>query len=223
MQAKLIDVVWDWAIGQGGRLIQAWIVYKVASDALVRLLEHSAVSYDVYASLTFSSASVESLLSIFDLLLRGTGWWPICTGVWLVWATVHVLIFPTVWSAATGYINPSIRVYTMPDGNYVPLSSNNLRPCFQLVDGSRVGLEDNEILLGPPFSSFFPEWSTIPSSGPEVRHLSVGTDSEKYDEMISQFYSTYIHTVDDLIGEYPKSLSIWYCTFLLSRGRLYPH
>ncbi|KAF7556461.1 hypothetical protein G7Z17_g1465 [Cylindrodendrum hubeiense] len=41
VQAKLIDLLWDVIIGQGGRALHAWILYRyVARDALTRIMEY---------------------------------------------------------------------------------------------------------------------------------------------------------------------------------------
>lgn len=42
----------------GGRLVMAWISYTVFMDGLTRLMERSPVSYNLYASLTFSTTTL---------------------------------------------------------------------------------------------------------------------------------------------------------------------
>ena len=112
--AKGIDTVWDLIIGQGGRLLLAWIAFKVFMDGLARLMEASAVSYDVYISMVFEVASIrsvwQSLVAIREHRWRGREFL-----AWFCFATAYVLGFPTLMSAATGYINPSSSGYRMPD------------------------------------------------------------------------------------------------------------
>ena len=56
--AKFIDVIWDLIIGQGGRLLLAWISYIVFMDGLARLMETSVVSYRLYTSIVFETSSL---------------------------------------------------------------------------------------------------------------------------------------------------------------------
>ena len=74
-QAKLIDVAWDLLVGQGGRLLHAWLLCRyVVSDALVWTMERSAVPYHYYINLSFSTVSLWSLWSLLRALGRRAGW-----------------------------------------------------------------------------------------------------------------------------------------------------
>lgn len=88
--------------------------------------------------------------------------------VWLIWATIHVLAFPALWAAATGYINPSIALYEMPDGTFAGMDSEKLAPCLIINDGSRVGLEDSVAVVGKSFREFYLSWIKHSYSLPSV-------------------------------------------------------
>lgn len=149
-QAKLIDVLWDLIIGQGGRFLHGWLLYHyIVSDALVWTMEHSVVPYHYYTSLSFSTVSLSSLWSLGKMLARRRGWRTIMSALWIIFAITHVVAFATVWSAATGYLSPSTRQYLMPDQSLVPLDSEHLAMCWVLEDGSRLGLDDAYIEMGP--------------------------------------------------------------------------
>ena len=166
--ARALDIFWDIVVGQGGRFLQAWLLYKVSCDALVFLMERSCVPYDLYASLTLSPGSLESLYSIAKLLRRRRGYETGLTAVWLFWSTVHVLAYPTLWSAATGYVNPTEWNYRMPDNSLINLQSDNLTFCYTCVDCGRIPvpeLKDNMLLQSDPLGKLFPSRFSIDKIG----------------------------------------------------------
>jgi hypothetical protein len=83
------------------------------------------------------------------MIARRRGWPTIISALWIIFAITNMLVFPTIWSAATGYLIPSSRNYLMPDPSLVPLNSEHLAMCWVLVGGSRLGLEDGYIEMGP--------------------------------------------------------------------------
>ena len=62
---------------------------------------------------------------------------------------MYVLAYPTLISAATGYVNPSTRRYRMPDQSLIAADSEELRHCLLLENGSAVGLSDGYLVPGP--------------------------------------------------------------------------
>lgn len=147
--AKFIDVVWDLVIGQGGRLLLAWISYIVFMDGLARLMETSAVSYHLYASIVFETSSLTATWYALKAVSTGHGWRGRAFFAWFGFATLYVLGYATLMSAATGYINPSNIQYRMPDNSLVAPDSEKLQHCLQLLNGSAVGLTDGEVVPGP--------------------------------------------------------------------------
>lgn len=60
--AKIIDVAWDTAIGQGGRLLHGWILYRcVMRRLLLYAMEHYYVTSKYYLTISWSRASLELL------------------------------------------------------------------------------------------------------------------------------------------------------------------
>lgn len=146
--AKFIDVVWDLVIGQGGRLLLAWISYSVFMDGLARMMETSAVSYQLYASMVFETSSLFSTWYSLRAVSTGHGWRGRAFLTWFGFATMYVLGSPTLMSAATGYLNPSRIIYRTEDNRYIPADSDSLRHCFQFANAHLVGLQDGDIAQG---------------------------------------------------------------------------
>ena len=137
-EAKLIDVIWDLVIGQGGRLLMAWAAYRVFMDALVSLMESTSVSYDVYSSLVFDTTSLLSTWKATKALVKSASWRSRIFMFWFCLASFYILSFPTLMGAATGYVNPSNPGYSMDDGSFVMASDSDLTSCITLYVHSGV-------------------------------------------------------------------------------------
>lgn len=149
-EAKTIDVIWDLVVGQGGRFFLGWISYKVFMDGLVRVMEKSAVSYELYASMAFEPMCVMSIWSSLKALFMIKGWRSKVFLAWFSISTLYVLAFSTLISAGSGYVTPSTAGFTMTDGSFVTASSDSLTRCFDLTDGALIGLSNGTIVPGPP-------------------------------------------------------------------------
>ncbi|KAK7912244.1 hypothetical protein PG985_014725 [Apiospora marii] len=152
-QAKTIDIVWDTVIGQGGRMLHGWILYRyVLHPFLVVLMEQFTVTPDFYISLSFSRSSIETLWTMLVYMFRRESITVfLCT--WLViYALGYTLLFSVIWAAATGYVSVSQNFYPMPDGEVVRLNSQNLSLCW-VLDGARFGLKEPLVELGPDFAN----------------------------------------------------------------------
>lgn len=151
--AKILDVAWDTAIGQGGRLLHGWILYRcVMRRLLIHAMEYYCVTYRYYLTISWSRASFESLYVILRdcFLMQGIASF-LCT-LLLIYALSYTLFFSLLWSTATGYLSLSHRLYAMSDGNIVPLNTRDLALCW-VLDGSRFGSADDRIEIGPDFST----------------------------------------------------------------------
>ena len=151
-EAKIIDVIWDLVVGQGGRLLMAWAAYRVFMDALVSLLEATPVSYDLYAALVFETTSLLATWKAMKALFKLRNWRSRIFLTWFCLTTVYVLAFPTLMGAATGYVTPSYPGYSMPDGNTLVATSDDLTQCYDLLAGALIGEKNGTIVTGPQAS-----------------------------------------------------------------------
>lgn len=151
--AKLIDVAWDTAIGQGGRLLHGWILYRcVMRRLLIHAMEYYCVTYKYYLTISWSRASFESLYVIITNLFSMQGVAFFCCTLLLIYALSYTLFFSVLWSTATGYLSLSHRLYAMPDGNIITLNTPDLTLCW-VLDGSRFNSTEDHIENGPDFSA----------------------------------------------------------------------
>ena len=147
--AKLIDVIWDLFVGQGGRLLMAWAAYRVFMDGLVSLMETVSVSYDEYTALVFDTTSLLSTWKATKAIAKSGSWRSRVFMFWFCLATFYILSFPTLMSAATGYVNPSTPGYSMSDGNFIMASASNLTTCIYLDNGEMIGESNGTVIPGP--------------------------------------------------------------------------
>lgn len=148
-EAKMVDVVWDLFVGQGGRLLMAWGAYRVFMDGLVSLLETTPVSYEMYASLVFDTTSLLSTWKATKVVIKSGRLRSRVFMFCFCLATFYILAFPTLMGAATGYVNPSKVGYSMSDGNFVVASSTALTNCISLESGELIGETNRTFVSGP--------------------------------------------------------------------------
>jgi hypothetical protein len=136
-RAKLLDLGWDTIVGQGGRYLHGWVLYRVAASQLAWMMEYSSVPYHFQLDLLFSTVSLSALWSTIRFLSVKRPARTVFSAVWFLLAISYILAFSSIWSAATGYLNPSIAAYRMPDQAYVTVDSESLRLCLS-VDAERL-------------------------------------------------------------------------------------
>ncbi|KAL9130340.1 MAG: hypothetical protein Q9217_001442 [Psora testacea] len=134
-EAKTIDVFWQLMVGGGGRYLMGWITYKSFMDGLVRLMEQSPVSYNLHASMTFSTTSLLAIWQALKAVFTLKGWKGKCFLIWFTISTTYILGFETIISATAGYVQPSRAGFQMADGNFVDGNSDLLTSCFNVTKG----------------------------------------------------------------------------------------
>jgi hypothetical protein len=155
-QAKVIDATWDVIIGQGGRLLHGWILYRyVLHPLLVFAMETSTVTYGYYTAVSFSRASLETLWITLSTLLSQKSFTVLFVNALLPFLLGYTLVFPVLWGTATGYLSLSHWLFKMPGGDLVPLQSPELALCWAL-DSARLGLTPGHVEVGPSFVSLTP-------------------------------------------------------------------
>lgn len=160
--AKIVDVAWDTAIGQGGRILHGWILYRcVMRRLLLYAMEHYSITYKYFVTLSFSRDSLLSFLIIFRNIFSMRGLSSTFCAILLVYALGYTLCFSLLWSAATGYVSLSHRLYAMPNGDITPINTHDLTLCW-VLDGSRFGWPNDHIEMGPDFSTIDSRLSKTP-------------------------------------------------------------
>ncbi|KAI1124117.1 hypothetical protein F5Y10DRAFT_38560 [Nemania abortiva] len=153
-QAKLLDLAWDTFIGQGLRFFHAWWLYRVATHIVTYCLETSGLTYDFLLALLFRTDSFSSLTAALRMTSGKN--WTNCRlyCAWLTFAIGYILVFPTIWTASTGYASPSITAYSLSGKTYVPIKSEDLTLCW-VTDDARLSGFLGSVVLGPSFSSAY--------------------------------------------------------------------
>ncbi|KAL8715146.1 MAG: hypothetical protein Q9220_001103 [cf. Caloplaca sp. 1 TL-2023] len=153
-EAKLVDLVFDLVVGQGGRLLLGAVSYMVFMDALLRSMEISPVSWKLYASLAFSSNSLTATWHATRAVFSTKGWRAKTYLIWCALAMIYVLAFPTLIESATGYVSPSSAGFNTNNGTVVTADSDDLLSCFDVFGGALIGLSNHTQAKGPPAHVF---------------------------------------------------------------------
>ncbi|KAL2054314.1 hypothetical protein ABVK25_005455 [Lepraria finkii] len=135
-QAKAIDVIWQLFVGAGGRVVMAWIAYKVFMDGLARQLEGTPMSYQLYASMIFDTNSLFSVWYVLKAVYHTKGCRSKIFLIWFYLSTVYMLGFPTLTSAMAGYLTPSLTGFKMKDNTFVTTNNSLLTSCYNVSGGS---------------------------------------------------------------------------------------
>ena len=149
-QAKAVDVIWQLVVGMGGRLVMTLVAYKVFMDGLARIMEDSAVSYRLYASLTFSTTSLFTTGRSIKGVLHTKGWRGKFFLAWFAVSTIYVLGFPTLISATAGYLTPSTAGFKIDNSTFLTPDSPALKSCYEVNGGALIGLQNGTVVQGPP-------------------------------------------------------------------------
>ncbi|KAI0426477.1 hypothetical protein F5Y09DRAFT_351167 [Xylaria sp. FL1042] len=161
-KAKFIGLLWDTAIGQGGRFVHGLVLHQLVSRALTFILERKALPYSFFLGVKFSTVSLESLWACFQSIYSAapTSTLHILIGLFL--AISYVLAFAIIWSAATGYEAATVPAYDiLHSGAYFPQDSDNLTTCWSVRDLNRVGSNLNKPITGPAFAQVYGSWDNI--------------------------------------------------------------
>ncbi|TGJ84632.1 hypothetical protein E0Z10_g4134 [Xylaria hypoxylon] len=158
-KAKFIDLLWDTAIGQGGRFIHGLIAYQLVSRALTLLLECSTLPYIFFLGIKFSTFSIDSLWLCFRILFSKAPVQTTIMAVGMFFVIGHVLAFATIWSAITGYEADTIPAYDiLDDGAFILKDSDRLTTCWSVQDFNRVDPTLNNPVIGPTFAQAYGTW-----------------------------------------------------------------
>lgn len=159
-RAKLLDLGWDTIIGQGGKFLHGWVLYRVAASQLAWMMEYTSVPYQFQLDLLFSTVSLSALWSTIRFLGVKRPARTAFSAVWFLLSISYILSFSSIWSAATGYLNPSMPAYRMPDQTYVTINSTSLRLCLT-VDTERLNDTVPAIIKGPQISESVTDLSDL--------------------------------------------------------------
>ncbi|GAW22601.1 hypothetical protein ANO14919_121430 [Xylariales sp. No.14919] len=179
-QAKIIDVTWDTVVGQGGRLLHGWILYRcIIYPLLILAMEISTVTYPYYTTFSFSKASFETLAQLLKTLHLTRSWSVLLCTILLIYSLTYTLFFSLIWGTATGYLSLSHKLYAMPGGDIIPLTSEDLSLCW-VLDPTRQELQNESIPhieVGPSFSEIL---STHQSISKRSSELCLNITSRQY-------------------------------------------
>jgi len=101
--AKLVDVLWDVVVGRGGQMLLTYIAYHIFTKSLTRTMEDSQVSYHTFAAFAFESGTTTGLFMLAKDFASNRSLRSKMIVSWVLAATLHIVAFPTLSSAMTGY------------------------------------------------------------------------------------------------------------------------
>jgi hypothetical protein len=73
-KAKAIDLAWNWIIGRGFQALMSLLAMRVFRDALLRVVEQTPLSYEMYATLALYPTKIEMLWQLCIGMFRYGKW-----------------------------------------------------------------------------------------------------------------------------------------------------
>ena len=131
-QAKVIDVAWNWIIGQGIQGVLALVSYRVFTDALINMAEKDYLPYTTFASLALPSTRLETLWYLFKGFLKLPGWRVKLTIAWLFISTGYILCFASLVDLMTGYDVSNLTQLKLPHNTTIDITEH----FFNDINGS---------------------------------------------------------------------------------------
>lgn len=102
-QAKAIDLAWNWIVGRGYQGLLSIAAYRVFTDALLRVTESTALPMELYATLAFPTAKLETLYQLGKNTFRYGTLRVKLIFIWLFLATIYLISVPALLDATTAY------------------------------------------------------------------------------------------------------------------------
>lgn len=136
--AKIVDIIWDTALGRGGQAILAYVTYAVSSRYLQLVLQRTSVSYSTFEALAFMPPTAVRTLSLARELLTHRGWLDRMIVAWIVSSSLFVLCFSSFATAIAGYSSTRAAVIETYQGQTVPWQDLKLVQ-FIIQDAQRLG------------------------------------------------------------------------------------
>lgn len=93
-EAKAVDLAWNWVVGRGLQGLLTLLAYRVFSDALLRVVELSAVPFELYATLALPSTKIELLWQVCKNLFKRGNWRVKMIFFWLIISTLYLIAVP---------------------------------------------------------------------------------------------------------------------------------
>jgi hypothetical protein len=122
-QVKTLDVAWDVLVGRGVQLLAWWIGYIVFSDALLRVIERHAATFQIFQRIALEGPSLLSLWTLVKELWGAKSKRTRFLFFYMWLSTLYITSIPMLLSAMTGYDATSIAWVSLNENNNIVPSS----------------------------------------------------------------------------------------------------
>ena len=119
VEARAIDLSWNLVAGRVIPFLMASLSCRIGGEAIVRIAERSAVTYNAFAALTIDSNTVSGLWHLFKAVVLTSGWRAKWTLGFLAFSTLLLFSLPTLISTEAGYVRNQGQAYQLRDGSIV--------------------------------------------------------------------------------------------------------
>jgi hypothetical protein len=157
-RAKTIDVAWDILIGRGVQILAWWVTYVVFSDALLRVIERHATSFEVFQRVALEGATLHSLWTLFKELWTVRSKRTKALFCYMLLATSYVLCIPMFLGAMTGY-DSQTSAWIDLDGTDNMIPTDSLRSGWVVWGNGSLLFDQAKCTDGDHFSTFVTQFT----------------------------------------------------------------
>lgn len=137
--------------GRGGQILLGLVSYRVYTCALLRMMEHDAISYGTFEAITLRPDSWVALWKLSQDFFHNSGIRARCTVAWLITSALFIVAYPTLISAMSGY-SANVEAFVSVQSNMIPFSDFRIVR-YIIHDGWRLGLTGNYLVTVVPGDS----------------------------------------------------------------------
>lgn len=120
-EVRMIDISFNLVAGRGLQTALGLVAYRVITDSLMRMMELTPVSFELFSALTFQLSSVLTIWSILKAFFKLPGWRPKFIMGWTLFSAVFLTALPTLMDTMSGYVQNQDYSVTFKNGTTIPV------------------------------------------------------------------------------------------------------
>ncbi|CZR50373.1 uncharacterized protein PAC_00245 [Phialocephala subalpina] len=161
-QSRVIDISFNLIAGRGLQATLGFVSYRVVIDILMRIMELTPVSFELFSALTFQPSAVLTVWPILKSLFQLSGLRPRFVMAWVLFSVLFLIALPTLMDTMTRYVQNGETFYKLTDGSTIQYNLyNSSTSPFNITDTTCRPLQNGGYQWGFSNLWFIVNWSVL--------------------------------------------------------------
>lgn len=161
-EARTVDISFNLIAGRGLQATLGFVSYRVITDILMRIMELTPVSFELFSVLTFQPSAVLTIWPILKSLFQLSGVRPRFVMAWTLFSALYLIALPTMMDTMTGYVQNGETFAILSDGSSIQYSLYNKSTSpFNMTDSTCRPLQNGGYQWGFSYLWFTINWSVL--------------------------------------------------------------